>query len=114
MQVCKTFAKIAKKKFSNTITYFVVFFVLLIAFSFQADSTSGKQFRVSSVDMCIIDQDESTASKALCDYLTSIHNRITLDSYDCETLQDNLYYQQIDYVLTIPSGFEGNLKSGNF
>ena len=55
MQVCKTFAKIAKKKFSNTITYFVVFFVLLIAFSFQADSTSDKQFRVSSVDMCIID-----------------------------------------------------------
>ena len=44
MQVCKTFAKIAKKKFSNTITYFVVFFVLLIAFSFQADSTSDKQF----------------------------------------------------------------------
>ena len=114
MQVCKTFAKIAKKKFSNTITYFVVFFVLLIAFSFQADSTSDKQFRVSSVDMCIIDQDESTASKALCDYLTSIHNRITLDSYDRETLQDNLYYQQIDYVLTIPSGFEGNLKSGDF
>ncbi len=114
MQVCKTFAKIAKKKFSNTITYFVVFFVLLIAFSFQADSTSDKQFRVSSVDMCIIDQDESTASKALCDYLTSIHNRITLDSYDHETLQDNLYYQQIDYVLTIPSGFEGNLKSGDF
>ena len=35
MQVYKTFAKIAKKKFSNTITYFVVFFVLLIAFSFQ-------------------------------------------------------------------------------
>ena len=114
MQVYKTFAKIAKKKFSNTITYFVVFFVLLIAFSFQADSTSDKQFRVSSVDMCIIDQDESTASKALCDYLTSIHNRITLDSYDRETLQDNLYYQQIDYVLTIPSGFEGNLKSGDF
>ena len=54
MQVCKTFAKIAKKKFSNTITYFVVFFVLLIAFSFQADSTSDKQFRVSSVDMCTV------------------------------------------------------------
>ena len=114
MQVCKTFAKIAKKKFSNTITYFVVFFVLLIALSFQADATSDKQFRVSSVDMCIIDRDESTASKALCEYLSSIHHRVTFDSYDHETLQDNLYYQEISYVLIIPSGFEENLKSGDF
>lgn len=114
MQVFKTFAKIAKKKFSNTITYFIVFFVLIVAMSFQADSSSGNQFRVSSVDICLIDEDQSEASQALCDYLSSIHHRVSLDSYDRESLQDNLYYYQIGYVLTIPSGFEERLKSGDY
>ena len=114
MQVFKTFAKVAKKKFSNTITYFIVFFVLIVAMSFQADSSSGNQFRVSSVDICLIDEDHSEASQALCDYLSSIHHRVTLDSYDRESLQDNLYYYQIGYVLTIPSGFEERLKSGDY
>ena len=36
MQVFKTFAKVAKKKFPNTITYFVVFFVLIVAMSTSA------------------------------------------------------------------------------
>lgn len=114
MQVFKTFAKVAKKKFSNTITYFIVFFVLIVAMSFQADSSSGNQFRVSSVDICLVDEDHSEASQALCDYLSSIHHRVTLDSYDRESLQDNLYYYQIGYVLTIPSGFEERLNAGDY
>ena len=114
MQVFKTFAKVAKKKFPNTITYFVVFFVLIVAMSFQADSSSSKQFRVSSVDICLIDEDQSVASQALCDYLGSIHHRVTLDSYDRESLQDNLYYYQIGYIVKIPSGFEERLRSGEY
>lgn len=114
MQVFKTFAKVAKKKFSNTITYFVVFFVLIVAMSFQADSSSSNQFCVSSVDICLIDEDQSMASQALCDYLGSIHHRVTLDSYDCESLQDNLYYYQIGYIVKIPSGFEERLRSGDY
>ena len=114
MQVFKTFAKVAKKKFPNTITYFVVFFVLIVAMSFQADSSSSKQFRVSSVDICLIDEDQSVASQALCDYLGSIHHRVTLDSYDRESLQDNLYYYQIGYIVKIPSGFEERLQSGDY
>lgn len=113
MQVCKTFAKIAKKKLPNTLTYFIIFFVLMIAMSFQADSSSNNQFKVSSVDICIIDKDGSTASKALSSYLASIHNLTTLDSYDRETLQDNLYYYQIGYVLTIPEGFEERLMNND-
>lgn len=114
MQVFKTFAKVAKKKFPNTITYFIVFFVLIIAMSFQADSSSSNQFCVSSVDICLIDEDQSMASQALCDYLGSIHHRVTLDSYDRESLQDNLYYYQIGYIVKIPSGFEERLRSGDY
>ena len=50
MQVCKAFARVAKKHLPNTFIYFIVFVVLLIAMSANASSTSGKQFQVSAVN----------------------------------------------------------------
>lgn len=111
MQVCKTFAQVAKKNLPNTFIYFVVFMVILIAMSANASATNGKQFQVSSVNLCIFDEDHSTASTALSDYLSSLHHIVSLDSSDRDTLQDNMYYYQIDYVLTIPKGFEQNLTA---
>ena len=111
MQVCKTFARVAKKNLPNTFIYFVVFMVILIAMSANASATNGKQFQVSSVNLCIFDEDQSTASAALSDYLSSLHHIVSLDSSDRDTLQDNMYYYQIDYVLTIPKGFEQNLTA---
>ena len=111
MQVCKTFARVAKKNLPNTFIYYVVFMVILIAMSANASATNGKQFQVSSVNLCIFDEDHSTASTALSDYLSSLHHIVSLDSSDRDTLQDNMYYYQIDYVLTIPKDFEQNLTS---
>ena len=85
--------------------------VILIAMSANASATNGKQFQVSSVNLCIFDEDQSTASAALSDYLSSLHHIVSLNSSDRDTLQDNMYYYQIDYVLTIPKGFEQNLTS---
>ena len=51
MQVCKTFARVAKKNLPNTFIYFVVFMVILIAMSANASATNGKQFQVSSVNL---------------------------------------------------------------
>ena len=45
-------------------------------------------------------------SQSIQDYLGSRHNLITLAKTDTESLTDNLFYQQISYVLTIPKGFE--------
>lgn len=112
MQVYKTFFKIAKSKLFSSMVYFIVFLVLTIIMSTTAVKDNQQKFEVSSVDICIIDKDQSTASTALYDYLTSVHTPVTFDSYDKETLQDNLFYQTISYVLTIPEGFEKQLLSG--
>lgn len=111
MQVYKTFFKIARSKLPSALIYLFIFLVLTIFMSNTAPEESGK-FQVSSVDICIIDNGHSTASQALSDYLTGIHHPVELDSYDRETLQDNLYYQQISYILTIPEGFEQRLLTG--
>ena len=111
MQVCKAFARVAKKNLPNTFIYFIVFVVLLIAMSANASSTSGKQFQVSAVNLCIFDNDNSEASQALTAYLSSLHHIVSLPSADRDTLQDNMYYYQIDYVLTIPAGFEEKITA---
>lgn len=109
MQVYKAFMKIAKTRLSSVILYIIIFLGIVLLLSFTAESENNSKFAASSVRICIIDRDESSASRALYDYLVSMHEPVTFDSYDNETLQDNLYYQNISYVLTIPEGFEDAL-----
>lgn len=114
MQVYKAFWRLALNKLPSSMIYFVVFLVITIIFSStSADEYSGK-FEASSVDICIIDEDDSIASRGLTEYLGSIHTIKSLPRTDAESLQDQLYYQMISYVLTIPAGFEEDLTAGTY
>ena len=112
MQVYKTFFKIAKKYLSSCIIYFSIFIVLLIAMSKLGTETTNSRFEADTVNFAVIDNDNTTASEALLDYLTGKHELITLDDYSNESLQDYMYYEKIEYVLIIPEGYEANLLSG--
>lgn len=124
MQVFKTFLLIAKKHFFAACVYLGIFIVLMLMMSSTATNDAFQQFHAASLDICVIDLDDSTASHALTSYLDATHEIVTLHSLgssyqggelsskDKEVLQDNLYYQSIDYVLTIEKGFENKLLSG--
>lgn len=112
MQVYKTFFKIAKKYLSSCIIYFSIFIVLLIAMSKLGTETTNSRFEADTVDFAVIDNDNTTASEALLDYLSGKHKLVTLDDYSNESLQDYMYYEKIEYVLIIPEGYEANLLSG--
>ena len=114
MQVYKTFFKVAKNYTGGCIIYLTVFLILMICMSFLSSSDSENKFSASSVKFTVIDEDSSDASKALIDYLSEKHELVELDSYDNETLQDNLYYEQIRYILNIPKGYEKSLEKGEF
>ena len=113
MQVFKTFLKIAKKKFPSVLLYYIIFTVIVIALSKIGASDHETSFTATKADICIMDEDDSTASHALSDYLFSIHNPVTLKDTDTMTLQDALYYQKVDYILTIPEGFEEQLTASD-
>lgn len=113
MQVFSAFIKIAKKKFVATLMYLGMFLVLIAIMSQLAQETINSQFEAAELSICINDEDQSHASEALTDYLSSIHKRVVLDRYDSETLQDYIFYQKIDFVVTIPKGYEKNLTDGN-
>ena len=112
MQVFNTFFKVARKHLVASMVYLGVFILLIVMMSNSSD-TESTAFEEISLNICMIDEDHSTASMALTDYLASTHQSVTLASTDRETLQDSLYYEKIDYVITIPAGFEKNLLEGN-
>lgn len=114
MQVYKTFFKVAKKYTGGCILYLVIFLVLMFSMSALSSSEENDKFKASKVNFTVIDEDHTDASKALITYLKGKHNLVKMKSYDAQTLQDNLYYEQISYILTIPKGYEENILNKQF
>ena len=105
MQVFKAFFKIARKRLPATCIYLVIYTIITFIFSFSASDNFSENFQSTALSICIIDEDESEASRALCAYLGKLHKVETVNPDD-ETISDQLYYRTLDYVLKIPSGFE--------
>ena len=114
MQVYKTFFKIAKKYLGGCLIYLTVFMVLMVSMSMISSKEGNDRFSAKSIKFTVIDEDNSQASKALIEYLSSKHELIEMKSYDKESLQDNLYYEEISYILNIPEDYEEKLEKGSF
>lgn len=111
MQVYKTFFKIAKKRWKSAAIYFVVYVIMTLMLSGSAEDTYTGYFQSTQLSVSLTDEDDSTASRALRDYLSSIHN-VTQAGNEAEAVLDQIYYRTLDYVVTIPRGFEEHLLSG--
>ena len=103
MQVFKTFFKILNKQKHQFIIYISIFAVLLGILS-NVGGEQRKEFQGSKLDIVVFDHDNSEASKYLCDYMYSIHNKVDVID-DKEEIQDCLYWQVVDYVLYIEEGY---------
>ncbi|MDD6183181.1 MAG: ABC transporter permease [Lachnospiraceae bacterium] len=112
MQTYKTFLKIAKKRLPSCMIYFGIFVVLMFLMSFAANDSNNTQYKAYSLNISILDEDQSETSQALTDYLDSVHDLVPLED-EGETIQDSLFYHKVSYVLTIPKGFEDALLSGD-
>ena len=114
MQVYKTFFKVAKKYTGGCLVYLAVFLFLMVGMSYLSSNDTNNKFVASTVKFTVIDEDNSDASNALIDYLADKHELVEMNSYDTETLQDNLYYEEIRYILNIPKGCEEKLKNEDY
>lgn len=111
MQVFKAFLKSALKFLPQTAMYFIIFTSIAIIMSFSAKDSGTSGFRTVELEIGIIDQDASTASLSLKNYLETMHHLIPLE-YDENTLLDRLFYRDLDYILIIPKDFEQRLLNG--
>ena len=103
MQVYKTFFKIIKKQIGSCMIFFVIFMGLLIGLS-KMGGEQRHDYTEYSCKLAIFDSDHTDASEKLTSYLSDINEIVELEDDD-ETIQNFLYYQEVDYVLYIEKGY---------
>ena len=111
MQVFKAFFKSARKHLPVTLMYFLIFCAIAVGAANIGSDPKNSSFKTASLEIGIIDEDNSAASEALCGYLETMHTLTPLP-YDSAALLDGLFYRTIDYILILPDGFESKLLSG--
>lgn len=112
MPVFKSFFKIAGKRLRSACIYFIIYTVIILVFSFTAESSFDGNFQSSELSLYIEDHDGTDASRALCAYLGSLHE-VTTEPLSREEIADRMYYRMLNYVLIIPQGFEERLLAQN-
>ena len=106
MQVFKLFFQIAKKKLPSGLIYVIVFFAVCIP---MVKINSGeKVFEEKKLDIVIFDEDQTAESQSLIDSIASKNTLIELKN-DPQLLLDAMYYESVDYTLTIKKGYAENL-----
>ena len=77
MPVFKSFFKIAGKRLRSACIYFIIYTVIILVFSFTAESSFDGNFQSSELSLYIENHDGTDASRALCAYLGSLHEVTT-------------------------------------
>ncbi|MDO5294618.1 MAG: ABC transporter permease [bacterium] len=113
MQVFKTFFKVVKHYIWSVLIYFVVFFVLCFLLAGSRSTDESDVFSSKKADMAVIDRDQTSLSKDLTSYLSSLQNIKEMED-NTQTMQNDLYQRNVDYILFIPKGYEENIKKGEF
>lgn len=103
MSVFKVYMKIAKKNIGMILLYLVIFFGVTVMFQrFAGEEPQG--YTTESIPVGIVDEDGGTAAESLIDYI-GLSNDVVLLENDTESLQEELFYRNVDYIVRIPEGF---------
>lgn len=113
MQVFKAFFITLKKQFVSISIYVIIFLVITVLLSGNSQKQTELSFKDTKVKMAVIDRDHSVLSQSLYDYLDTTQNIIHIKE-DKESISDELFYRNVEYVLFINQGFEENIKAGNY
>lgn len=105
------FFRIARAHAFTIGIYVVVFLILAFSISGFQQQSEADMFSSDQLNVAVIDEDNSSASAALSDYIASKHTIVDLSDKK-DSIEDNLYYRYIDYAVTIPKGFEKDLSEG--
>lgn len=105
MPVFKCFWKIINQHKLGMFLYIGIFMAItLIYTTLGGDSETQATFNATSINLAIIDRDESTISEGLTGYLGDLHQLVDLDDNE-RSLQDALFFREVEYILIIPAGF---------
>ena len=104
MTVFKCYMKILKQNLGLVFLYLGIFFSVAIVLQMAAGKGEDSLYQTTSIDLGVVNLDDSLLSSGFVDYLSQIHHVILMEN-DPESLQENLFYRNVEYILQIPADF---------
>lgn len=105
MQVYKAFYKVILKNLTQILIYIVVFISIGASFGKISSEKENSIFQETKVNIAFINDDEnSELIKGLESYLYKNCNIVELLK-DKVSLQDALFYREVEYIIKVPKGF---------
>lgn len=113
MQVFKTFFKISLRFLPSTVIYVIIFGVLSMILPNTVQNNSSQTFTATKLKIAVIDNDNSTLSQGLYDYLNETHTIVDIGA-DEEKWRDELFFRNVLYILVINEAMEENIESEKY
>ena len=107
MKVFNLFFKIVRAKIGIILLYTGIF--LAICFPLVRSNKEKLDFEESSISVCVIDEDQTEASRSLTQAIAARNSLVELQN-DKQKIMDAMFYEMVDYTVVIKKGFEERLK----
>ena len=112
MVVYKAFFKVIFKNLAQLMIYFIVFISLAVALANTNFKSQDTNFAETKVNIAFINYDyNSLIVEGLRDYVSKNANIIDIPN-NMESLQDALFFREIEYIVRVPKGFTEELLDG--
>jgi ABC-2 type transport system permease protein len=112
MQVFKAYFKIIRKRLPSLLIYISVFVVLTLVITSILGNNGTTAFLASKNKIVVFNGDTGSAiSEGLAEYLSKNAETVIIPD-TAESIQDALFYGNIDYALHIPAGFAESFTGG--
>lgn len=113
MQVFKAFIKVIRHNWVSICLYICIFLLLAGIFSSLGNTPVSSIFMQTKSRIAVFNDDKGSAvSNGLVDYLKQ--NAVIVNLPDNrQSVQDALFYQDVVYIVRIPSGFGSGLTGGS-
>lgn len=113
MSVFKGYLQLINRNKGIGIIYLLVFIgMTFLSLGAVASNPDTGSFQVTSIDIAVVDMDDSAMSRGLIDYL-KVDNKVDITDEIKDELVDLMYYQEISYVVVIPKGYQDKVIDGD-
>jgi ABC-2 type transport system permease protein len=112
MQVFKVYFKILKSVLPIMLIYLVIFIALAVGLSNLGGNNAAETFSPTKTNIAFINDDQNSPLTAGLKKYLSKDARIVPLADNLQSLQDALFYGQVDYIVRIPKGFTQSFLSG--
>ncbi len=113
MQAFKVFFKVIRRNLTSILIYIAVFLILAVASTFFGNPQRMVNFEGTKSPIVIINEDSASPfTRGLADYLSENARIVTIKT-DKQSLQDALFFREVEYILRIPNGFAEGFLAGD-